>query len=455
MRNKAYILFVLCLFVAAFGHAQSEVLTLDSCLSSARQRNCTIRSAQLEVLIAREVKKQMLWKYFPQISAEGFGFYAANHIVDVDVTKGLEGSTGDFLKEAFELLTIIGQADNPNFELSSQVKMVKWGVSAQLRAVQPLFWGGQIVNANRLAKLGISAAELKQEVSERDVLQEVTETYWMLAGLQKKQTILDKSFELLDSVEHVANIAFNNGLVTGNDLMRVQLKKNELKTKSMQLTNGIRLASRLLCHQIGQPYEGQDLALDTIPERETINELPQDPESISIDGRPEAKLLDLNLKYNRLMKQMTIGETLPHLGIGASGGLTNFFERNKVNVIGFAHLSIPLTAWGETAHKIKQHNLRIQQAQMMLDNYREKLDLQNRQVYDQLTESVKLMDEHRSGRDLANENYRVSYMNYKAGVGTMTELLEAEMLLLMAENAYTDACMSYRVAARKFKEYNK
>jgi hypothetical protein len=62
MRNKAYILFVLCLFVAAFGHAQSEVLTLDSCLNSARQRNCTIRSAQLEVLIAREVKKQMLWK---------------------------------------------------------------------------------------------------------------------------------------------------------------------------------------------------------------------------------------------------------------------------------------------------------------------------------------------------------------------------------------------------------
>ena len=130
MRNKAYILFVLCLFVAAFGHAQSEVLTLDSCLNSARQRNCTIRSAQLEVLIAREVKKQMLWKYFPQISAEGFGFYAANHIVDMDVTKGVEGNTGDFLKPAFELLTIIGQADNPNFELSSQVKMVKWGVSA-------------------------------------------------------------------------------------------------------------------------------------------------------------------------------------------------------------------------------------------------------------------------------------------------------------------------------------
>ena len=46
-------------------------------------------------------------------------------------------------------------------------------------------------------------------------------------------------------------------------------------------------------------------------------------------------------------------------------------------------------------------------------------------------------------------------MNYKAGVGTMTELLEAETLLNQAENAYTDSRISYRIAARKFADYNK
>lgn len=85
---------------------------------------------------------------------------------------------------------------------------------------------------------------------------------------------------------------------------------------------------------------------------------------------------------------------------------------------------------------------------MMLEHYREKLDLQNRQAYDQLTESVQLMEQHRSGRELAKENYRVALMNYQAGVGTMTELLESEALLLAAENAYTDARISYRIAQR-------
>lgn len=456
MRNKRYIICILCsVFCILCAHAQSEVLTLDSCLSSARQRNCTIRTAQLEVLIAREVKKQMLWKYFPQVTIEGFAYGAARHLVEADVTQGMEGSTGDFLKEVFELLTLIGQQSDPDYHLSSEIKMLRWGVSAQARAVQPLYWGGQIVNANRLAKLGINAAELKQEVSERDVLQEVAETYWLVAGLQQKQVTVQKATELLDSVAHVAQTAYNHGLVTSNDVMRVQLMQNELRTKSVQLNNGIRLASRLLCHQIGQPTNEAPLMLETMPEDETIDQLAAEPESIDIDGRPEAKLLEMNVKYNRLMKKVTLGESLPHLGIGISGGYTNFFEKNRFNGIAFAHLSIPLTGWGETAHKLKQHNYRIQQAQMMLEHYREKLDLQNRQAYDQLTESVQLMEQHRSGRELAKENYRVALMNYQAGVGTMTELLESEALLLAAENAYTDARISYRIAQRKFNDYNK
>jgi outer membrane protein TolC len=45
-------------------------------------------------------------------------------------------------------------------------------------------------------------------------------------------------------------------------------------------------------------------------------------------------------------------------------------------------------------------------------------------------------------------------MNYKAGVGTMTELMESETLLLQAENAYTDARITYRTSLRKFNDFN-
>ena len=452
MRNKRLWVIGCGLWVlVSMAFAQGEVLTLDSCLSSARQRNCTIQSMQLEVAISREVKKQMLWKYFPQVELTGMVFGAAKPMVDIDVLNPhMGGGFGTFLHDAAELLSELVGGDT----LSTNITMIRWGATAQARAVQPLFWGGQIVTANKLAKLGIDAAQLKEEVAERDVLQEVTETYWLIVGLYEKRATISKVNELLDSIADVANTAYNHGLVTRNDLLRVQLKQNEMQTKSIQLENGIQLASRLLCQMIGAPYE-HELQLETFAEDEVIDQLAEQPSEVHIDGRPETKLLDLNVKYNQMMRRLTLGESLPHLGIGLTGGYSNFFEEHKFNGIAFATLSIPITGWGETSHKLRQHDLQIKQAQLMQANLREKLDLQNRQVYDQLIESMKLMDQHRASRDLAQENYRVALMNYEAGVGTMTDLLESEALLLQAENAYTDSRISYRAAARKFREYNR
>ena len=454
MRNRLILIIALLLSPLVFRHsplmAQYEVLTLDSCLSSARQHNCTIRSAALEVAISQELKKQMLWKYFPQVSLQGFAFGAVNPIIDIDVSNlDMGGGLGTFLSDISKAV----REGLGNDTLDSSIKMVRWGATAQAQAVQPVFWGGQIVTANQLAKLGIDASRLKQQVSERDVLQEVADTYWMIAGLMSKRQTVAKVVSLLDTIQGVAEVAYNHGLATSNDLLRVQLKQNELRTKSLQLENGIQLASRLLCHMIGQPYD-HELLLEPLPEQ-PVTTLSEQPDTIRVSQRPEMQLLEMNIRYNQLNRRLTLGESLPHLGIGITGGYNNFFNQHQWNAIAFMSLSIPLTGWGETAHKLRQHDLKIQQAELMQQDLGEKMSLQNRQIYDQLIEALKLMEQHRSSCVLAQDNYRISLMNYEAGVGTMTELMESEALLMQAENAYTDARITYLSAQRKFEEYNK
>lgn len=453
MRNRLILIIALLLSPLVFRHsplmAQYEVLTLDSCLSSARQHNCTIRSAALEVAISQELKKQMLWKYFPQVSLQGFAFGAVNPIIDIDVSNlNMGGGLGTFLSDVSNIVRELS-----GDSVDSSIKMVRWGATAQAQAVQPVYWGGQIVTANQLAKLGIDASRLKQQVSERDVLQEVADTYWMIAGLMSKRQTVAKVVSLLDTIQGVAEVAYNHGLATSNDLLRVQLKQNELRTKSLQLENGIQLASRLLCHMIGQPYD-HELLLEPLPEQ-PVTTLSEQPDTIRVSQRPEMQLLEMNIRYNQLNRRLTLGESLPHLGIGITGGYNNIFNQHRWNAIAFMSLSIPLTGWGETAHKLRQHDLKIQQAELMQQNLGEKMSLQNRQIYDQLIEALKLMEQHRSSCVLAQDNYRISLMNYEAGVGTMTELMESEALLMQAENAYTDARITYLSAQRKFEEYNK
>ena len=450
MKNKrsaiVSILVILSLVFCPFVLPAQELLTLDSCLSYAKQRNCSIQSAQLEVAISRELKKQMVWLYFPQVGLNGFAFGAARPLIEIDV-RSLSNSADmkDFLSELFDII----KESDPN--VSPEIKKMRWGVSAQAQAVQPLFWGGQIVNANKLAKLGIEVSELREEVSERDVLQEVTEYYWLVSGLQEKQATVDTVVALLDTISEVANTAFVNGLATRNDLLRVQLKKNEVQTQALQLENGIELASRFLCHLIGQDYTGP-LVLEKMS-AEDINVIPSEPTANSAQARPEYQLLEANIRYQQLMKKVTLGGALPHLGIGLRGGYSNFFERDKWNGLAFASLTIPLTQWGQTAHQLKQHNLRIKQAQLMQKDYSEKLNLQNLQVYKQMIEASKLTQQHLSAAELAEDNYNLALMNYRAGVATMTELLEAEALLLQAQNNLTDSRINYRTTMRKYMDY--
>ena len=330
---------------------------------------------------------------------------------------------------------------------------MRWGVSAQAQAVQPLYWGGQIVNANKLAQLGIEVSQLREEVNERDVLQEVTEYYWLVSGLQEKQATVDTVVALLDTISEVAQVAFNNGLVTRNDLLRVQLKQNEIQTQALQLKNGIELASRFLCHMIGMEYV-EPLVLEKM-EGENMSLVPMAIGENTAEFRPEYQLLDANIRYNQLMKKVTLGEALPHLAIGITGGYSNFFDRDKWNGIAFVQLSIPLTQWGQTAHQLKQHDLRIKQAQLMQQDLGAKLNLQNRQVYDQMVEAAKLTTQHQSAADLAQDNYNLALMNYRAGVATMTELLEAEALFMQAQNNLTDSRINYRTALRKYNDYTK
>lgn len=428
---------------------RASVLTLDSCLQMAKQRNCTIRTTELDVAIAEEVKKQVLWKYFPQVSVEGLAFMSAAPLIRFDVTNiGKNAEAKEFLSDMFQLMDTLSHGG-----VSSNIELINWGVTANVKAVQPIYWGGMIVNGNRLAKLGIEAAKLQNEVGERDLLQQVEDSYWLVAGLQEKRETVRQAVELLDTLTDIVNTALEVGIATRNDLLKVTLKRNEIQTKSLQLENGIHLASRALCQLVGMDYT-EELTLQPVPIEPELT-LNLTLEDIDASARPENDLLEMNIRAEELRKKITIGETLPHIGIGAIGGVSNYFNQFNWNVVGMLSVSIPLTGWGETAHKIKEHNLRIEKARQMQQDLSSKMSLQNEQAYDLLTESIQLMLQHESAEEMAKDNYELSLMNYEAGRTTMSELLESQTLLLQAQNAYTDACINYRSALRKFKALNR
>ena len=437
---KRYILIIVLAFLTLGLTAQNtDVLTLDSCFALARVNNAQFKTNKLQIEQAQQVKKQVFTKYFPQVSANYIGYYAVNPIIEYGVDQFSTDEFGQILKAIIETLHDAG------FGVPTEVGFMKQGQSISATAIQPIYAGGRIVNGNRLAKLGIEAAELNAEVTERDVLEDIESTYYLVLGLQSKVETLESALALIDSLDHTVDVALRAGLVTKNDQLRVAMKRNELKAQQLQLNNGIVLASQLLCQQIGIEYPDSGLVLQN--DLENSNNFIQNDEFV----RPEIQLLQLQIDAETYYKRLTRGEALPEIGVGAMVNYGDLIQKYyKGNAIFFARVSVPLTQWWETSHKIKEHNLKIEQYEIMQKDLTEKMSLQEKQAYNQMVEAEALLESDYASLDMAQENYRIASLNYEAGMNTITDVLEANALLLQAQNAITDREITYVSARRRY-----
>ena len=307
------------------------------------------------------------------------------------------------------------------------------------------------MNGNRLASLGEEAAELKAQVAMRDVLENVESTFYLVVGLEEKEATVAVALRLIDSLDRVVSTALANGLVTRSDALQIELKRNEVNAMRQQLISGIRLSRRLLCNQIGIEYSDN---LNFVQVESVTSPLPVFSNTETGDFiRPEKRLLQINIESQELFKKMTIGETLPQLailGIGYYGNaVRNYATANAV--VGFS-LSIPLTDWWETTHKIREHNIRIEQARAMQKDYSEKMSLEEEKAYSDMLDAWMLIKSDSAALGIARENYRLANINYAAGNATISEVLQAYALLLQAENAITDRRVSYLVARRRLSD---
>ena len=428
-----------------FNFTQAQTLTLDSCLVLARRNNADIRISQLDVERARAVKNQAFTHFFPQLQLNGMGYVAARPMISF----ALEDIRSNDMRD---LLEAIYNVFSEETDVTDRLELMKHGFSASVVAVQPIFTGGRILNGNRLASLGEEAASLQAKIKMRDVLEDVESTYYLVVGLKEKEAAVVAAMTLIDSLERVAESALANGLATRADILQISLKRNEINAKRQQLASGIRMSRRLLCNQIGIGYSdcvdfGGDSLLKMHP---TVVELSGGHPLQQESHRPESRLLQINVESQKLLKKMTTGETRPQLALVGIGYYGNAVRNDlSANAVAGFSLNVPLTDWWGTAHKMKEHNIRIEQAQMAETHFGELMSLEEEKAYNDMMDACMLMRSDSAALQLARENYRLAEINYAAGVTTVSEVLQAHALLLQAENAVTDRRVTYLVARRR------
>lgn len=421
-----------------------QELSLDSCLRLAVTNNIDIRNADLAIKEAEQTKKAVMTKYFPSVSASAQAFHSDKPYIEYGIEDIKNTGVRDILRTIYNDI-------GPALGIDDHLGFLEKGLVTGVVAVQPVYAGGRIVTGNKLASLGIEASTYKREIAERDLLLNTEELYWQTKMLEEKLKTVNSVLVLLNNLEKDVRVALQAGLVTPNDGLKVKLKINEMNSNVIKIENGIKLSKRALCQQIGVEYSDDIVLTDTIAEVTSPWEYKID-NSVAVKNRSEAKLLELNVKANRLQKRMIIGETLPQIGFGGAYMYNNLMEKNRTNLTGFATIQVPLTAWWENSHNIRKQNYKIEEAENMQSDLTAKLELQTQKIWDELDAAYRSYLLAVQAVDDAESNMRLSRQYYNAGLVPLSDLLEAQTLYRNALDNRIEQSITYQICLRHYKQ---
>lgn len=411
----------ICLLMCASAHGQ-KVYTIEECRTLALENNVKMRNARNDVEAALQTKKEAFTAYYPNISATGMAFNANTGIIEAELS--------------------------PEMQLSLLKNAILGGVTA----VQPIFAGGQIVNANRLSKVAVDISHLQKELSKNEVNLATEQYYWQIVSLKEKQKTLTSLEKMLDNLQKDVEVAVAAGIKTRNDLLQIQLKKNEVESNRINLDNGLSLCRMVMAQHIGADTDNFDVEVGE------ADSLPPSPETfrrnhvVALGLTPEYRLLEKNVEVNRLQHRMEIGKNLPTVGIGVGYMYNRLMDNDHSFGIAFASVSVPLSGWWGGSHAIKKQKLKMVNAENDRENRSELLLIRMQQTWNDLQNAYRQTRLAWESIAQATENLRLHTDYYQAGTATMSELLDAQTLYQQNRDKYVDACSQYHIRLLQYRQ---
>ncbi len=446
-----------------------RLLSLSQLKDSALHNNIAIRTARLDIDAAQQQRKEAFTNYFPNVSGTGLWFNANRGMASMDINPSemispeLGATLGQMLPA--EVLAALGSPIS--------MSMMKNGTIGSLTAVQPLFAGGQIVNGNHLAKVGEDVSRLQLQLAENEVLKQTEQYYWQLVSMQQKMTTIDAVDTLLAEICKDVEVAVRAGVAVRNDLLQVQLRRNDIESQRVKLQNGIFIVKQLLGQYAGlnpSSLNPSSLTPNPSPRGEgsiynfdiVIPEIGQQdillPSPIgegqgmrSLGLLPEYQLLQKQVEAADLQRRMEVGKNLPSLGIGAGYNYHTLLDNDHTFGMVFATVSLPLSGWWGGSHAIKRRKIQQQKAQELLTDNSQLLMIRMQKAWNDVVEAHQQLAIARRSIEQAEENLRLHRNYYQAGTCRMSDLLEAQLLYQQACDRHTDACADYQ---NKLLEYH-
>lgn len=408
---------IACIFSFCSLWGYSQQLTLEECCDIAAANNKQGKLADFSIQKAQLQLKNMNSNFLPKLSAAGGYLYADK----------------DF---GAELMPSVAAELNLNNTYTGGVQIE-----------QPLFLGGKLFAARKMAQTGLSIAGLNKEKTESDIRFETEKAYWNVVKAKELQKVSQQFLQTVDELYRTVENYYSTGMASQNELLKVKVKINEAKLSLKRSENSVRLAKMSLCHLMGMPMNKDIDVINNLSDIKVV-----DTNIHSVENRLEYKILSENIQLKNQEIKAVRSDFLPRVGLVAGYNYMNGVKLNGTKLISddvfavMVSVKVPLFHWGEGMRKVKSAQIEKQMAIVQRDEFTEKMQLEVSQALNMLDESELEIKLTESAFNEASESLRESRKNYETGMETLVNYMDTQSIWQKSWAEFVSAKINYQIA---------
>jgi outer membrane protein TolC len=426
--------------LAGFGaYAQSDakpvrhMLSVQQAVDYADKNNVQVRNALIDVLIQKEVNREVASAAYPSISASG--------------------SLTDNLKLQTTLLPgeFLGQPAGTFVPVTFGTKYITSG-SVDLNQI---LFDGQVFVGLKARKTSMLWKQKNAEITQEMIRANVYKVYYQLVLSKTQIALLDANIALVEKLKHDAGVMYENGFVEKLDVDKNDVQLTNLQTEKEKVLVSVANGYNGLKVLLGIPVKDELVLTDSLSDEQIKANILQDA-AYTYEDRKDYQYLQLSRKlnnYNVLRYQLS---KLPTLSLGAS--YSKQYQSNDFRFDGdwftasylALRISVPIFKGFGTNAKINQAKLAVQQIDNQAENLKMTIDNEVAAAKNNFKTAIVIMDYQKKNMQLAETVYAQTKKKYEVGTGSQTEINTAQTDLKTAQTNYVSALYDAVVAKVDF-----
>ena len=449
-----------------------RVLTLDSCRAMALRNNKQMGVARVQQEVNANLRQSARTQYLPKVNALG-GYIWTSREVSIltddqkSTLNNMGTNTAGHLQNALSPLvsalpsSVQAKMSQDMGQLAGALNQVGAGIADAFRTdtrnmmagavmvTQPVFMGGAIVAANKMADINEEMAANALEAKQQTTLFNIDHAYWQVVSLHHKKVLAESYIGLVRKLMGDVQKMIDKGVATKGDGLSVGVRVNEAEIALMEAEDGLALSKMLLCQLCGLPVDEEIVLADE--NSESLPTALSVPDAQNYDNRPELKLLQNTVDLSRQTTNVLKAGNLPQVLLTGGYAVTNpnTFNGFEKKFGGFWNVGvlvrIPVWNWGDVKYKVRASKGATTMANLELAEARETIELQVNQSRFRVNEAYKKLEMAQANVANADENLRMANLGFKEGTVSFTTVMEAQTAWQLAQTKKIDAEIGVRL----------